>query len=873
MSAGSGAKTRVGKHARRVRGAGAALVAASVLVAGLGLAAPTASAASAVTITPNPWAADTLFEGWGTSLAWFANATGDYGEPGSIVHSSGNAEADKKALQYGKKLKNELYDAIFGKDGLRLNMARYNVGGGNASDVAYGYPFMRQGAAVPGYWKDDAKATGTYKDDSGNVGTKQTDKDRLDSAFDPTDDADYDWSKGSAQEWWLNKGVSSGDMSEIEMFANSAPWFMTGSGYATGGYDSGANNLSDPQKFAEYLAHVTRHLEKKYNFDAQTVEPLNESETSYWGTPRGTAASRSDSGEQAGIDQSTFDYYWNTHFNGKDKSVTPYSGSLKKPQEGMHVDYAQGSSSPQQKTITALKSALAAEGSRAKVSSTDATNTDDLLRSYKLWDASTRDAVGQYNSHAYSTPSPQAVRDLAQADNKSLSMSEVDGSWQSGSFDPYNSDFSNALGMAKQISSNVWSMQSKDFTFWQVVEDLYNMGVGTDKDLNGNTAKVHGENTNWGTVLVDFDCNVAGTDGRLYSERDWLNNGKKTDGIHPCSVVANTKYAAVRAYTQLIRPGARIIANNDPSRTMTAIDKNGKDLLVVYTNDGNEQKNATLDLSNFSGLSSSAAAKMYVTTAPQHGDDPYDSTVSAITRTSNVEQPASAVSLDTAAKKATFTLPARSIVSLRISGTSGIADKAAAVKDGKKYQIMGVQSQKMLTASEDGSGLTIQDQASATAAAGRQGWTAHQLASPSARKDVRTFTFEDGDGDFLVADGSNLTVRRQTAQQAASDASSKWMLNTEDGSTWELTNMGSRTALDVGNQNTAAGSAVDLWQSNAGANQRWTFTSITPSVRPLSVQTAVGVMPALPETVTPVYDGKAGTPVPVTWQTALSHSR
>ena len=53
-------------------------------------------------------------------------------------------------------------------------MARYNVGGGNASDVAYGYPFMRQGAAVPGTWKDDATGSGTY---GNGLTTKQADKD------------------------------------------------------------------------------------------------------------------------------------------------------------------------------------------------------------------------------------------------------------------------------------------------------------------------------------------------------------------------------------------------------------------------------------------------------------------------------------------------------------------------------------------------------------------------------------------------------------------------------------------------------------------------------------------------------------------------
>lgn len=41
---------------------------------------------------------------------------------------------------------------------------------------------MRQGAAVPGTWKDDPTGSGTYGD---GVTTKQADKDKLAAAFDP----------------------------------------------------------------------------------------------------------------------------------------------------------------------------------------------------------------------------------------------------------------------------------------------------------------------------------------------------------------------------------------------------------------------------------------------------------------------------------------------------------------------------------------------------------------------------------------------------------------------------------------------------------------------------------------------------------------
>ena len=106
-------------------------------------------------------------------------------QPGrGIVHPTdlGDETSKAEAVEYGKQLREQFYQSIFSDNGLDLNMARYNVGGGSASDAAYGYPFMRQGAAVPGTWKDDPTGFGTYGDD---ITTKQADKDKLAAAFDP----------------------------------------------------------------------------------------------------------------------------------------------------------------------------------------------------------------------------------------------------------------------------------------------------------------------------------------------------------------------------------------------------------------------------------------------------------------------------------------------------------------------------------------------------------------------------------------------------------------------------------------------------------------------------------------------------------------
>ena len=110
----------------------AALVATAVMLGGASVAG-SANAASAipddaVVVTPTPWYANGPFDGWGTSLAWFANATGNYGEEGFVTNRDKiSKEAYAKALENGKQLRETFYESIFGEDGLDLNMARYNI--------------------------------------------------------------------------------------------------------------------------------------------------------------------------------------------------------------------------------------------------------------------------------------------------------------------------------------------------------------------------------------------------------------------------------------------------------------------------------------------------------------------------------------------------------------------------------------------------------------------------------------------------------------------------------------------------------------------------------------------------------------------------
>lgn len=127
---------------RRLLGtiAGTALATGAALVTAPPTSAETApTAAASVTVRPDPSYKEQSFEGWGTSLVWFANATGNYPAP----------------------IREKLAKLLFGNDGLNLNIARYNIGGGNAPDVKN---YLRAGGAVEGWWKAPDGTTRTDTD-------------------------------------------------------------------------------------------------------------------------------------------------------------------------------------------------------------------------------------------------------------------------------------------------------------------------------------------------------------------------------------------------------------------------------------------------------------------------------------------------------------------------------------------------------------------------------------------------------------------------------------------------------------------------------------------------------------------------------------
>lgn len=165
------------------------------------------------------------FEGWGTSLAWWAYQVGGW--------------STAKKNQFADLL----VDPVAG---LGYNIFRFNIGGGDAP----AHNHMGANREMPGF----QSASGTW-----------------------------DWNADARQTSVLSRLVASGKDVIIEAFSNSPPYWMTKSGCASGNTD-GSNNLKDDAygTFATYLVAVTKHYRDVLGVSFRTLEPLNEPNANWW---------------------------------------------------------------------------------------------------------------------------------------------------------------------------------------------------------------------------------------------------------------------------------------------------------------------------------------------------------------------------------------------------------------------------------------------------------------------------------------------------------------------------------------------------------------------------------------------------------------
>lgn len=187
----------------------------------LTLAAPPVFAQTQFTAAVDPtMVIVTNFEGWGTSLCWWANVCGGYANRETYAQMAFTT--------------------------LKLNIVRYNIGGGENPNLANTMEFR---ARMQGF------------EPGSNV---------------------WNWQADANQRWMLRRAVALG-ANRVVAFANSPPWWMTVSGSVTGAV-GGTNNLrvADESLFAQYLATVVSNLAMLDNVHFDFTTPINEPMGTWW---------------------------------------------------------------------------------------------------------------------------------------------------------------------------------------------------------------------------------------------------------------------------------------------------------------------------------------------------------------------------------------------------------------------------------------------------------------------------------------------------------------------------------------------------------------------------------------------------------------
>lgn len=201
----------------------------AALLGGLGSMCSPALAQYTATVNANTQYQ--TFEGFGTTLSWWANGVGSWADP----------------------TRSALVDALFAPApaGLGLTYARYNIGGGDCPTCnTIQYPH-----AVPGYQLQSNGA--------------------------------FDWNADAEQRWVAQRAYAKGAVF-LEAHSNSPPWWMTVSGSSTGSTDATSSNMNDAytgsgaNTFPSYLATVVGHFASSYGLTFRHVDPFNEPDTSWW---------------------------------------------------------------------------------------------------------------------------------------------------------------------------------------------------------------------------------------------------------------------------------------------------------------------------------------------------------------------------------------------------------------------------------------------------------------------------------------------------------------------------------------------------------------------------------------------------------------
>lgn len=332
----------------------------------------------------NPAARQQTMEGWGVSLCWWAGQCGKWTE-------------DKV---------NDLVDMLTSEDKLNFNIFRYNIGGGDVPSHANGHMVNGKGKR--------AEMEG----------------------FKATENSAYNWNADAAQrKIMLKLRDARKDDVVFEAFSNSAPYWMTYSGCASGNNDGSKDNLKPEYygKFCDYLIDVCKHYKDTYGIEFKTLAPFNEPNTNFW-------------------------------YN-------------KGSQEGCHFD-----PSSQVKVIRTLYPKLKNSGLKTVISASDETNVPLAIGELQTFikEGDIIPMLGQYNTHTYggSIQDKANLKDLVTETRLPFWMSET-GSGGDG--------IGGNLAMAQRMFDDLNYLQPQAWIDWQFVEEKNDQWCFVRGSFDGQT--------------------------------------------------------------------------------------------------------------------------------------------------------------------------------------------------------------------------------------------------------------------------------------------------------------------------------------------------------------------------------------------------
>ena len=420
-----------------------------------------------------------VFQGWGSSFCWWANRLG-----------------------YSDELAQQTADLFYSEDkGIGLNIIRYNIGGGDDPTHTH---IRRTDSEMPGFM---------YIDQNG--------------------ERKYDWTADANQRNALKKAMEAcGQGVIVEAFSNSPPYFMTNSGCSSGAVNSNMDNLREDEyeNFAEYMATVMEHYKNEEGISFQSVDPMNEPATSYWGA-----------------------YSWK--------------------QEGCHFDAGKS----QSRILEEMHKALLRHNLNDVIlCGTDETDVDQQISSWNRLSDEAKSAVSRIDTHTYSGSLLKDLRETAVEAGKNLWMSEVDGGNVAG-IDA--GQMGAGLWLGNKIVSDMNGLLPSAWILWQIVDNHISSEGYNGKPDSGMPDTNRGY---WGVSACDHD------NQKIIPTKKYYAFGQFTKFIRPGATILESSEKTLAAYDRN-RKQVIVVAVNDRPKDLeykldlSSFKKTGKTARVVRT--------------------------------------------------------------------------------------------------------------------------------------------------------------------------------------------------------------------------------------------------------------------------------------------------